>query len=76
MMSEMDCLKFLIPGLSNLTTDTEAIVEIIVEKLELMCQYVTHCCTQLCEKKVRFICFCRRYRILQSITTLRGENVH
>lgn len=55
MMKEMDSYKFLIPGLSNLTTDSEAIVEIIVEHLEIMCEYVVYCCTQLAEGKVRYV---------------------
>ena len=52
MLSELDSFQFLIPGLSNLTTDTEEIVEIINNNMEFMCTYVHHCCDQLRSHRV------------------------
>ncbi|KAF6033081.1 NCDN [Bugula neritina] len=54
MLVELDSFKFLVPGLSNFTTDTEGIVEVVVNNLEFMCRYVEYCSTQICSGKEEY----------------------
>lgn len=52
LLDTVDSMKFLIPGLSNFTTDTELIVEALLPQLDFLMVYITHCTKQLLNHKV------------------------
>ena len=51
-MDNVDSFKFLVPGLSHLSTDTEQIVNVLIQQLPFITQYVEFCCTKLLSDRV------------------------
>ncbi|XP_067946706.1 neurochondrin-like [Watersipora subatra] len=54
MLSEIDCFQFLVPGLSNLSTDTEGIVEVLIDNVDFLRTYLCYCVSQLINQKEEY----------------------